>query len=267
MNVPYSSDKRVEGELGLNSCGAQTIAERDCQVRRQRSDFTVMYLAQGRAILYRGRKRVEVREGEALFFPPDVPQRYTFFKSDVSVNKWVHFGGTLASPLEAGGARKITVLNRRDFENALDGLARAYNGIGERREDLTAGYLRVIIALLRESESKTEKGESNAPHRLSEALNYIHVNAYSEIDLDRAASICFLSRDRFNHVFKEATGFPPNVYLTKLRIERAKQLLRDEGLNVRECAECVGFDDPNYFCRVFKKDVGVSPKKYAGGEG
>ena len=72
MNVPYSSDKRVEGELGLNSCGAQTIAERDCQVRRKRLDYTVMYIAKGRAVLYRGAKKIEVGEGEALFFPPDV---------------------------------------------------------------------------------------------------------------------------------------------------------------------------------------------------
>lgn len=267
MNVPYSSDKRVGGEIGLNSCGAQTIADRDWQVRRKRSDYTVMYIAQGRAVLYRGRKKIEVREGEALFFPPDVLQRYAFFKSDVSVNKWVHFGGALASPLEPGGARKITVANRREFEGALDGLARAYNGIGERREDLKDGYLRVIVALLRESESRVEKEKTNSPRRMSDALNYIHINAYSEIDLDRAAAICYLSRDRFNHVFKEATGFPPNVYLTKLRIERAKQLLRDEGMSVRECAESVGFGDANYFCRVFRKDTGVSPKKYAGGEG
>ena len=266
MNVPYSSDKRVEGELGLNSCGAQTISDRDCQVRRKRLDFTVMYIAKGRAVLYRGAKMIEVGEGEALFFPPDVPQRYAFFKSDVSVNKWVHFGGSLASPLEAGGARKITVANRREFENVLDGLVRAYNGIGERREELMAGYLRALVALLRESEIKTENGKPSAARRMSEALNYIHVNAYSGIDLDRAAAICYISRDRFNHVFKEATGFSPNVYLTKLRVERAKQLLRDEGMNVRECAESVGFDDPNYFCRVFKKETGVPPKKYAGGK-
>ncbi len=263
MNLPYSSDKKVEGEIGLNSCGAQTIADRDCQVRRKRLDYTVMYIAKGRAVLYRSGKRIEVREGEALFFPPDVTQRYAFFKSDVSVNKWVHFGGSVASPLEAGGARKITVSNRREFENALDGLARAYNGIGELREDLKTGYLRVIIALLRESESKIGKGKPNLPNRMSEALNYIHVNAYSEIDLNRAAAICFLSRDRFNHVFKETTGYPPNVYLTKLRVERAKQLLRDEGMSVRECAESVGFDDANYFCRVFKKETGIPPKRYA----
>ena len=81
--------------------------------------------------------------------------------------------------------------------------------------------------------------------------------------LDRAAAICYISRDRFNHVFKEATGFSPNVYLTKLRVERAKQLLRDEGMNVRECAESVGYRDTNYFCRVFRKENGISPGEYA----
>ena len=83
------------------------------------------------------------------------------------------------------------------------------------------------------------------------------------VDLDRAASLCYLSRDRFNHVFREITGFPPNVYITKIRIERAKRLLRDVGMTVGECAESVGYRDVNYFCRIFKKETGISPKKYA----
>ena len=95
---------------------------------------------------------------------------------------------------------------------------------------------------------------------------YIHINAYTKVDLDYAASLSYLSRDRFNHVFKEVTGFAPNEYVRKIRVERAKPLLREEGMTVRECAESVGFDDVNYFCRVFKKETGVTPKKYAAGD-
>ncbi|MBO4283190.1 MAG: helix-turn-helix transcriptional regulator [Clostridia bacterium] len=263
----YSSDKVIESELGLNSCGVQTISDRDWHVKRRRKDFTIMYIAKGKATMIKSRKRIEVGEGEAMFFPPDVDQNYVFLHGDNSINKWVHFGGRFAAPLEAGGARKITIANVKDFENALDGLVRAYNGIGEQRENLKTGYLRVILAHLRESETKIGKESSKYPHRMAEALNYVHINAYTGVDFDYAASICYLSRNRFNHVFKEVTGFSPNVYLTKIRIERAKPLLRDEGMTVRECAESVGFDDANYFCRVFRKETGVSPKKYAGGEG
>ena len=267
MGEIYSSERVIESEIGLNSCGVQTISDRDWHVKRNRKDYTIMYVAKGRATMIRNRKRIEVSEGEAMFFPPDVDQHYVFLHGDNSINKWVHFGGKLAAPLDGGGARKITVSNVKDFENALDGLVRAYNGISEQRENLKAGYLRVILALLRDSETKSGKEASKYPRRMAEALNYIHINAYSGVDLDHAASICYLSRNRFNHVFKEVTGLSPNAYVTKIRIERAKPLLRDEGMTVRECAESVGFDDANYFCRVFKKETGASPKKYAGGKG
>ena len=266
MGATYSSDRIIESEIGLNSCGVQTVSDRDWHVKRVRHDFTLMFISKGRATMTIDKKRIEVGEGEALFFPPGVEQNYVFLREDNSINKWVHFGGKLASPLESGGARKIAFPNVKDLENALDGLVRAYDGIGEQREALKTAYLRVIVALLRDAESRTGKEATKYPHRISVALNYIHINAYTKVDLDYAASLSYLSRDRFNHVFKEVTGFAPNEYVRKIRVERAKPLLRDEGMTVRECAESVGFDDVNYFCRVFKKETGVTPKKYAAGD-
>ena len=263
MADEYSSDRRVEGELGLNSCGAQTISDRDCQIKRKRSDFTLMYIANGKATMNLGRQKITVGEGEAMFYPPERPQDYTFLSKDNSINKWVHFGGKIASKLEKGGARRITVTRRREFENALDWLINAYNGVGGESNALADGYLRVIIALLSESENGGGGGNPRFRHRMTDALNYIHINAFTGVDLDRAAALCYLSRDRFNHVFRETTGFPPNVYIIKIRIERAKLLLRDVGMTVGECAESVGYRDVNYFCRLFKKETGVSPKKYA----
>ena len=129
MADEYSSDRRVEGELGLNSCGAQTLSDRDYQIRRTRSDCTLMYVAKGRATMTLGRQKVTVGEGEAMFYPARSPQDYSFLARDNSINKWVHFGGTLAAKLERDGARKIAVAQRREFERALDRLIGAYNGV------------------------------------------------------------------------------------------------------------------------------------------
>ena len=82
------------------------------------------------------------------------------------------------------------------------------------------------------------------------------------MDFNIAAEMCYMCRDRFNHVFKDITGYSPNQYLIKIRIDRAKQLLSDENLSVKETAEIVGYTDINYFSRLFKKSTGVSPKGF-----
>ena len=62
--------------------------------------------------------------------------------------------------------------------------------------------------------------------------------------------------------FKETTGYTPIEYLTRLRIEAAKSLLASSALSLSAVAEQVGYRDPYYFGRLFKRLVGVSPMKY-----
>ena len=98
--------------------------------------------------------------------------------------------------------------------------------------------------------------------RVRSVINLMNTHINEPIDLDACAKRCCVSRERFNHMFKEQTGFPPLQYINRIRIERAKQLLVDSGLTVGECADTLGFSDVNYFSRLFRKIAGVSPSKY-----
>lgn len=72
-----------------------------------------------------------------------------------------------------------------------------------------------------------------------------------------------LSKDYVRRVFKQKTGCTPNVYLNRLRIEKAKELLDgDNGYNVKQTAAACGFNDQYYFSRMFKKQTGISPAKW-----
>jgi YesN/AraC family two-component response regulator len=65
--------------------------------------------------------------------------------------------------------------------------------------------------------------------------------------------------------FKSATGEPPIRYLTRVRVEHAKRLLRDRlELDVGEIGRIVGYPDQHYFCRVFRKLTGANPTEYRG---
>lgn len=80
--------------------------------------------------------------------------------------------------------------------------------------------------------------------------------------LDDVASVVYLSPFYFSHVFKEQTGMTFIEYLTYLRVNEAKRLLRETLLPVGSIAAQVGYNDVNYFSRVFKKEVGQTPSQY-----
>lgn len=71
-----------------------------------------------------------------------------------------------------------------------------------------------------------------------------------------------LNRAYFSRMFKGVRGISPKQFLTVLRLEKALQLVSDDGIQVKEVAFLCGFKDPNYFCKVFRKNFGVSLGSY-----
>jgi AraC family L-rhamnose operon transcriptional activator RhaR/AraC family L-rhamnose operon regulatory protein RhaS len=71
-----------------------------------------------------------------------------------------------------------------------------------------------------------------------------------------------MSKRSLARAFHEATGVPPIAYLIQLRINRAAAMLRSSTTSVTEIAFHVGFGDSNYFTRQFKKQTGLSPRRY-----
>ena len=82
------------------------------------------------------------------------------------------------------------------------------------------------------------------------------------ISLISAARHVGMSAAHFSTVFSQATGRSFITYLTVLRIERAKELLRTTGMRLSDIAMEIGYNEPNYFSHVFRKTVGVTPKEY-----
>lgn len=106
-------------------------------------------------------------------------------------------------------------------------------------------------------------GQSSAERQSIMAMDYIKEN-YSNPDLS-LNDICEylnISTSRFSSIFKEATGKTFTEVLTNIRMERAKQLMRQTSLKNYEIAEKVGFSDPHYFSVAFKKMTGKTPTEY-----
>ena len=98
---------------------------------------------------------------------------------------------------------------------------------------------------------------------VSEALDFVAENLSSpDLCVGMIARHLGLSEGHLSHLFKKETSFTVNVYITRYRIRRAMELLKDCRVKVYEVAEQVGYKDITYFSTVFKKLVGVNPSEY-----
>ena len=98
--------------------------------------------------------------------------------------------------------------------------------------------------------------------KIEPALRYMEENYTGDICVDSLAMLCNISTPHFRRLFKEVTGTTPIKYKNRLLIKSACNLLANDGLNVSETAYALQFEDIYTFSQAFKKEIGISPKKY-----
>ena len=97
---------------------------------------------------------------------------------------------------------------------------------------------------------------------VKKAMVYIQENYSKDISLDDVSGQVNISPYYFSKIFKDETGENFIEYLTRVRIERAKELLVDANISVKEAGIQSGYSDPNYFSRIFKKQMDMTPSEY-----
>jgi two-component system response regulator YesN len=104
----------------------------------------------------------------------------------------------------------------------------------------------------------------NFPLPLIKAMEYIHEHYTETIQLGDAAEAALVSAAYLSRLFSEHLKTNFVDYLTELRVDRAEKLIRESRMNIKEVAYAVGYQDPNYFSKIFKKVTGLLPTQYAG---
>lgn len=103
---------------------------------------------------------------------------------------------------------------------------------------------------------------AKVPYVIHSAIAFIEKHYTESISLEEVANHVGLTPQYFSTYFKEEMDCNLIDYITKLRIEKAKEIIRNSQMSVQEICFIVGYHDPNYFSRIFKKYVGVTPTKY-----
>ena len=106
----------------------------------------------------------------------------------------------------------------------------------------------------------TQKKQADDP--VKTAISYLENNYFMEMDISSLASRLGFSRAYFSSMFSQKTGESPYRYLTKIRIEKAKEFLTNYSYTVENVASLVGFSSLQRFSDAFKAHTGKSPLQY-----
>lgn len=115
---------------------------------------------------------------------------------------------------------------------------------------------------LRTVEQYLSANKHNSQAYVQFAKDYIDKHYAEEISLNDLADKAYINAAYLSSIFKESTGVNYTTYLTNVRIEKAKELLRNLDMNMSEIAEAVGYHNPRYFTRKFEENCGIKPSEY-----
>ena len=152
--------------------------------------------------------------------------------------------------------RERMVASGRVLDDSSDDPA----ALGSARPEDAAAQLRAMALRVCAAVRAREGGSGEVVHRV---LQHIQHNFQESMSLKTLAERVGLRPVHLGQLIKEETGTLFTTYLNRLRIDRAKELLREAGRRPNEVARIVGYPDANYFYKVFRKQTGMTPTEFA----
>lgn len=232
---------------------------------------SLLYCQSTKGILDYKNKTREVKSGDLVIMPANTSFEFTATQEDLKKNSgkiyWLNFKGDLAnnfterllmkmddSLAHIGSIDEVI----RDFDNLLALGSRGYTATNVIHAVHVLQQALSFLALqLRLTDfNNSSKFDIDAVER------FMRNNLHQELSLDTMAHYSQLSKFHFSKKFKELTDSSPIQHFINMKIQRACFQLDNTALTIKEIGESLGYGDPYYFSRLFKKSVGMSPKQY-----
>lgn len=277
-NTGYLNPDETELEnpdvpLRINSCGVYRLVSRpDMPTLRPqgRPDYQLLYIASGRAWFTIHKKKTEVTAGNFVLYRPHMPQKYIYYLSDTPEVYWIHFTGYDAERLvkEAGFSAPLPdniILDTGLSSHFQELFLQIIKELQLKRscfEEMLVPLFHQLLLLIRRQCTEDSGKSHRMQKEMEQAIHYFNENFTQDIEIEEYAKNQHMSTCWFIRSFRRCTGMPPLQYLTSLRISKAKELLESTGYTVSEIGSIVGYDNPLYFSRIFKRQTGLSPARY-----
>lgn len=256
-------------DIAINSCGKYELIKRE-QFKTYRpggrDDFQLLYVAKGKVIFtFNGEKNV-VDEGTLILYLPGEDQYYYYSNKTSPVIYWLHFSGFNAlklleeNYLSNGSIFFVGIKN--DLSLIFDKIIKELQLAQGKYFELCNLYIKELFTLCSRYLIEANSPINKQNKILDESIEYFNKNFNTTINIKEYANSCNISCCWFIRSFKKYVGTTPIQYITNIRINKAKNLLHSSCFTIGEIANLIGYQNPLYLSRIFKKYVGIAPMNY-----
>lgn len=275
INAGYLNNSRKDFKdnstpLVVGSCGTYRLKTRPklpTYWQKGRRDYQILYVANGKTHFWFDGKKEIVSAGYMVLYKPEEIQKYVYYLEDNPEVFWIHFTGSDVKNILA--YHGISLDEHVFYCGVLPDYKALFRKIIQELqlcrygyEDYIASLFNDILLLVDRQQHEQKKTTGNVQEQIERAAAYFNENYNTKISIDDYAESLHISTNWFIHNFKQYAGMSPAQYILSLRMVNAQSLLERTTYNIKEISEIVGYENPLYFSRVFKKEIGKSPAQY-----
>ena len=231
--------------------------------------YELYYMVKGNREYFIEDRFFAVEEGDLVIIPKEVFHRT---EGDGGLRFLVHFSENFLEKYFTAATlhpmlNSLPFVFRGDAQErkyllyCLSRLELAFEKCSCDREAVFAGYLyQLLFAAANEENTYIHSG--HADERITGIVQYINENYSTIDDIEEIAQRFYISKYHLCRLFKKKLGIPLVAYLNTVKIHHACGMIRSGDNKLTEVAMQCGFNSSSYFCKVFKKETGVSPAEY-----
>ncbi len=225
--------------------------------------YEVYYLLEGTCWYFIDKKSYHLSAGDIALIPEGVIHKTSYETPEHSRN--IFWCDSFYLPESA--ATELSTISyfaknekySETINTLFDRIEKEYSSPDEFSEDALKAIICELLLLIVRAGRVSENKKEESPI-VEKAAKYIRTHYAEDISLADAATYCYVSKEHLSRTFKKETGFGFNEYLTAFRLKKAETLIKTlPRLKVSEVALSCGFNDSNYFSKVYKKMYGRSP--------
>lgn len=275
INSGYLNNSRTDFKdnstpLVVGSCGTYRLKTRPklpTYWQKGRRDYQILYVANGKTHFWFDGKEEIVSARHMVLYKPEEIQKYVYYLEDNPEVFWIHFTGSDVKNILA--YHGISLDEHVFYCGVLPDYKALFRKIIQELqlcrygyEDYIASLFNDILLLVDRQQHEQKKATGNVQEQIERATAYFNENYNTKISIDDYAESLHISTNWFIHNFKQYAGMSPAQYILSLRMVNAQSLLERTTYNIKEISEIVGYENPLYFSRVVKKEIGKSPVQY-----